>query len=177
MKKCKGTTKSGTPCQANAGPGGLCFFHANPDRAKTLGQIGGRKNAKFTGVELDVPDNMSAADLSNLTGDAIRLVLSGDLQAREAVALSHLISCQHRVIATADIERRISRLEAQTAAQLEQESLDPAPSGTAEMQTAGDVEPGSEKLKTAEIKSYSIERSDPGCESEEAIGWEEDAKP
>jgi hypothetical protein len=40
--RCKGTTKRGEPCRAAATAGGLCFFHANPNRASQLGRIGGR---------------------------------------------------------------------------------------------------------------------------------------
>ena len=31
-----------TPCHAAATEGGLCFFHANPNKASELGRIGGR---------------------------------------------------------------------------------------------------------------------------------------
>ena len=44
MQTCKGKTRTGAACRAPAGSGGLCFFHANPDSARALGQIGGRKN-------------------------------------------------------------------------------------------------------------------------------------
>ena len=40
----------GAACRAPAGSGGLCFFHANPDSARTLGQIGGRENRRSAGV-------------------------------------------------------------------------------------------------------------------------------
>ena len=64
MQTCQGKTRAGAACRAPAGSGGLCFFHANPDSARTLGQIGGRKNRRSVGVDLQVPDNMTAADLS-----------------------------------------------------------------------------------------------------------------
>ena len=40
--RCQGRTKSGKPCRAAATAGGLCFFHANPNKASELGRIGGR---------------------------------------------------------------------------------------------------------------------------------------
>lgn len=43
-KICKGFTKDGKPCRAHPTGGGLCYFHANPDQARLLGQKGGRKN-------------------------------------------------------------------------------------------------------------------------------------
>jgi hypothetical protein len=39
---CKARAKSGKPCRAAATAGGLCFFHANPNKASELGRIGGR---------------------------------------------------------------------------------------------------------------------------------------
>ena len=84
MQTCKGKTRTGAACRAPAGSGGLCFFHANPDSAKTLGQIGGRNNRRLV-VDVEVPDNMTAVDVSKVTAQAIRLLLSGDLRAREAL--------------------------------------------------------------------------------------------
>jgi hypothetical protein len=112
METCKGKTKSGAACRAPAGSGGLCFFHANPDSARALGQIGGRKNRRSV-VDLDVPDNMTATDVRNVTAQAIRLLLSGDMHAREASALAQLCNSLYRVIPAADLEARVAMLEAQ----------------------------------------------------------------
>ena len=42
-KRCKDVTKNGEACTAWATEGGLCYFHANPDKATELGQRGGRR--------------------------------------------------------------------------------------------------------------------------------------
>lgn len=112
MQTYKGKTRTGAACRAPAGSGGLCFFHANPDSAKALGQIGGRKNRRPV-VDLQVPDNMTAADVCNITGQAISLLLSGELRAREASALAQLCNSLYRVIPTADLEARVTLLEEQ----------------------------------------------------------------
>ena len=122
MKTCQGKTRTGAACRAPAGSGGLCFFHANPDSARSLGQIGGRKNRRSVGVDLQVPDNMTAADLRNVTAQAIRLLLSDDLRAREASALAQLCNSLYRVIQTADLDARVAKLEEQVA---EEESAAP----------------------------------------------------
>lgn len=70
--QCKGKTASGAACRAPAGPSGFCFFHANPDRAKTLGQLGGRGNRRSTGLDVQVPDNMNIGDVRDLEVQAIR---------------------------------------------------------------------------------------------------------
>ena len=114
MQICKGKTKTDAACRAPASAGGLCYFHANPNRAKTLGQIGGRKNRR-SAVDLEVPDNMTAADLSKVTGEAIRLLLSGELGAREASAFAQLCNSLYRIIPAADLETRVATLERQIA--------------------------------------------------------------
>jgi hypothetical protein len=111
MKSCGGKTKAGKPCRAAAGPGGLCFFHANPDRAKSLGQIGGLKNKKFTGVNLEVPDSITGGDLCRLEVQVVRGLLSGEIPAREATAVAQMLNLLHRHLPTADLERRIALLE------------------------------------------------------------------
>jgi hypothetical protein len=115
MQICQGKTRTGAACRAPAGSGGLCFFHANPDSARALGQIGWRKNRRSAVVDLQVPDDMTAADLRNVTAQAMRLLLSGDLHAREASALAHLCNSLYRVIPTADLEARVTMLEQQVA--------------------------------------------------------------
>ena len=108
--KCKGRTKSGAPCQAFAGPGGFCYFHANPDSAKKLGRKGGQKNRK-SAVDLDVPDNLTATGLCKMNIEVMRLLLSGDLRAREVCAFVHLSNSLSRILPTADLEARLAVLE------------------------------------------------------------------
>ena len=54
---CKAKTITGKACRAPAGAEGLCFFHADPGRARSLGRIGGRKNRRTSMLDLQVPDN------------------------------------------------------------------------------------------------------------------------
>ena len=129
MKTCKGKTRKGATCRAPAGSGGLCFFHANPDSARALGQIGGRKNRRSV-VDLQVPEIMTAADVCQVTGQAIRLLLSGELHAREASALAQLCNSLYRVIPTADLEARVTTLEEQVAQEGSGNSPDLDPTGS-----------------------------------------------
>ena len=105
MQTCKGKTKAGSACRAPACSGGLCFFHANPDSAKTLGQVGGRKNRRST-VDLQIPENLTATELCKITGNAIRSLLAGELRARDASALAQLCNSLYRIIPGADLEAR-----------------------------------------------------------------------
>jgi len=111
MKTCSGKTKAGKSCRAAAGPGGLCFFHANPDRAKSLGKLGGLKNKKFTGVNLEVPDSLTAADLCRLEVQVVKGLLSGEIPAREATAVGQMFNLLHRHLPTAELEKRVALLE------------------------------------------------------------------
>jgi hypothetical protein len=148
MQRCQGTTRAGASCRAPAGSGGLCFFHANPESARTLGRIGGRKNRRAPVIDLQVPDNMTATDLRNVTARAIRSLLSGELGTREASALAQLCNSFYRVLPTADLEARLVRLERQLAEQTSgmPTEIDSTPSNTNENDRDGEPELGKEKV-------------------------------
>ncbi len=50
---CKGLAKSGNPCHAAATADGLCFFHANPNKASELGRKGGGSENQVVTEGLD----------------------------------------------------------------------------------------------------------------------------
>jgi hypothetical protein len=177
MQMCKGKTKTGSTCRAPAGSGGLCFFHANPDSAKALGQIGGRKNRRSV-IDLQVPDNMSAADVRNVTAQAIRLLMSGDMHAREAGALAQLCNSLYRVIPTADLETRVTMLEEQLAQEEIETSSDQNPTGApADSPEPGQTDAGLVEEEqqhdpasfdaTADTQDEAASRSDGSGEAEE----------
>src|SRR5580704_10939429 len=60
--RCQGQTKTGKPCRAAATAGGLCFFHANPNKASELGRIGGRSKGRAA-AEMVKPLPLSNAHL------------------------------------------------------------------------------------------------------------------
>ena len=132
MQTCRGKTKAGSACRAPAGSGGLCFFHANPDSAKTLGQVGGRKNRRVA-VDLQIPENLTATELCKITGNAICSLLAGELRARDASALAQLCNSLYRIIPGADLEARVATLEQQVA---EKERGLPSDSASTEDDTA-----------------------------------------
>src|SRR5579864_8469179 len=111
MSQCIGKTKAGKRCRAAAGRSELCVLHRNPENPKRLGQIGGLKNRRFTGFDMQVPDNITATDLCKLEVQVVKGVLSGDIPAREATAVAQMFGLLHRHLPTADLERRIALLE------------------------------------------------------------------
>jgi len=129
MNHCGGKTKAGAPCRAPAGPDGFCFFHAHPDLAHALGQIGGRKNRTQI-RKSSVLEPLSGMSLRDILSEAIREVGSRKMTPRNAGALAQLSNSVHRVLPTADLERRLARIEQQLAEQHCQESADGEPSSS-----------------------------------------------
>jgi hypothetical protein len=110
--RCAGTTKAGKPCKAAATEGGLCFFHANPNKASELGRIGGSKNRK-PGVENTeaLAAVETAIDLKNMVARLIADVSTGKLNPRTAAGLVPLLGLQLRTIEIADHDVRLRKLE------------------------------------------------------------------
>ena len=114
--RCKAKTKSGKPCQAAATAGGLCFFHANPDKASELGRIVGRSNRRAAGENADpLPTLDSALAVRETVARLIADVYAGKLNPRVAAGLAPLLNLQLRAIEITEItnkmERRLAALE------------------------------------------------------------------
>jgi len=113
--RCKAWTKAGKPCRAAATAGGLCFFHANPNKASELGRIGGRSKrhaAAESGDPLPPLDTVNAVVEAGarLYADA----RAGKVSYRDAASLVPLLNLQMQAIKTADLEPRLANLEQQS---------------------------------------------------------------
>ena len=109
--RCQAQTKRGRPCLAAATAGGLCFFHANPNKASELGRIGGRSKRLATPEpdELLPPmDNPSA--VRDIVRQLIADVYAGRLHPRIAAGLAPLLNLQLRAIETTNLERMAERI-------------------------------------------------------------------
>lgn len=110
--RCKAKTKSGKACRAFATAGGLCFFHANPDKASELGRIGGRSNRHSVGETADpLPTLDNALAVRDTVARLIADLFAGKIHPRIAAALSPLLNLQLRAIETTDLARRIAEME------------------------------------------------------------------
>ncbi len=110
--RCKATTKSGKPCQAAATAGGLCFFHANPDKASELGRKGGRGNRHVNGETADpLPTLDTALAVRDMVNRLVTDVYAGRTNPRIAAGLAPLLNLQLRAIETTDVQRRLTQLE------------------------------------------------------------------
>jgi hypothetical protein len=93
--RCKGTARTGRPCRAAATEGGLCFFHANPEKAAELGRIGGTKN-RYTFVAEDRPP-LAITSVKEVQTTLTRLideVYSSKLSPKTAAGLAALLNLQ-----------------------------------------------------------------------------------
>ncbi len=110
--RCKAMTKSGKPCRAAATSGGLCFFHANPNKASELGRIGGRTNHHSAGNDMNsLPSLDNAVAVRETVARLIADVYAGRMNPRTAGGLAPLLNLQLRAIEVTEIERRLARLE------------------------------------------------------------------
>jgi hypothetical protein len=109
---CKAQAKSGKRCRAAATEGGLCFFHANPNKASELGRIGGRKNRHVVMTDSDpLPRLDTATAVRTAVARLIEDVYAGELHPRIASGLAPLLNLQLRAIETSDLEQRVAKLE------------------------------------------------------------------
>ena len=119
-RRCKGKNKSGKPCGAAATAGGLCFFHANPDKASELGRKGGRQKrhaAGDGGEPLPTLDNALA--VRDTVARLIADVYAGKINPRIASGLAPLLNLQLRAIEITDMGRRLADLENKLAEEAE----------------------------------------------------------
>jgi hypothetical protein len=114
--RCKARTKSGKPCRAAATAGGLCFFHANPNKASELGRIGGRSKRRASGENPDpLPTLDTALAVRDTVARLIADIYAGRVHPRIAAGLAPLMNLQLRAIETADFEQRVAKLEKRLA--------------------------------------------------------------
>ena len=90
-KRCKGVTRSGTPCTAWAMEGGLCYFHANPDKAAELGRKGGlRDRHTYEQSNEPVAPPESAADVKRMLAETMAEVKAGKTDPKVANTVAYL---------------------------------------------------------------------------------------
>jgi len=116
--RCKGRTKDGRRCRAAAMDGGLCFLHANPDKAVELGRIGGRKShyvpTESAGSLLPLDSVMAVRARLERVADDLHL---GTLSPKIAAVMVPVLTLQIRVIEMTDkvddTKRKVEQLWAE----------------------------------------------------------------
>jgi hypothetical protein len=115
--RCKGVTKRGEPCRAAATAGGLCFFHANPNKASELGRIGGRRNRH---IVVEIVDPLPVLNNVLVVRDTVARLISDvyarKLQPKIAAGLAPLLNLQLRTIETVtELEKQAAEVKAKQA--------------------------------------------------------------
>ncbi len=117
-RRCKASAKNGNPCRAAATEGGLCFFHANPDKASELGRKGGIKShSRVPENAYPLPKLETATAVREVLAQLIPDVLGGKIHPSIATSSATLLNLQLRAIETSNLEARIAKLEKLTAAE------------------------------------------------------------
>jgi hypothetical protein len=149
--RCKGTTRAGKPCGAPPTQGGLCFFHANPNKARELGRAGGRNN-RYLPLTREMPNVLNTAAAKDLILHAIGELLSNKMDPRQASALVQLVNCSQRINQLAELEARLEKLEQAsngTAASPSEKDLESADASANELPGAGKSGTPSHPMKYA----------------------------
>jgi hypothetical protein len=90
-KRCKGVTKRGTPCTAWAMQGGLCYFHANPDKPAELGRNGGQRNKhSYEQSTEHIAPPESAADVKRMLAETMAEVKAGKMDPKVANTVAYV---------------------------------------------------------------------------------------
>ena len=105
-KHCKSRTKTGKPCKAAPMEGGLCFFHANPDKASELGRLGGRHNRGAIGPSTDSVLKLDGPlAVRDAVAELIEEVRRGDLPPHRVSALTSLLSLYLRACEATKVQQ------------------------------------------------------------------------
>ena len=124
MAKCKGKTKTGQPCGAEAQAGAaFCFFH-DPAQAQARheSKVKGGQTGKLAtlatvkpwrGVEgeVEVMKNPSTADLVNLLADSIDDVRTGAIDPKVANAVGYLAGVMVKILQYEALDERLAAIE------------------------------------------------------------------
>ena len=113
--RCKGKTKLGKPCRAAATEGGLCYFHANPDKASELGRIGGRSKGPAAASDLDIAALKTADAVLDATARLISDLRAERVRPSIAGAIAPLLNLQLRAIQATNHEARLATIEQKLA--------------------------------------------------------------
>ena len=110
--RCKAQTKQGKPCKAAAMEGGLCFFHANPEKAAELGRLGGRRNRRALPEDfVACPPLTNNASVVRLLKQTMVDLCEGKITPRQATAIAQLGRAILYARDEVDFEKQIAELE------------------------------------------------------------------
>jgi len=110
--RCRALNSEGKSCGAAATPGGLCFFHANPQKAAQLGRIGGKSHGRAASALADpLPKLDTLIAVQETISQVIGEVRAGKLDPKVAASITPLLHLQWQVLEVTTAIRRVAELE------------------------------------------------------------------
>ena len=94
--------------------GGLCAFHADPQRAAQLGRMGGSKNRRHDPLRSETEPlrpPQTAKEVKDLLAEAMAGIHAGRLEPRMGSVIAYLGTALLKAIETTDHQERIEALE------------------------------------------------------------------
>ena len=92
--------------------GGLCYFHANPDKAAESGRTGGRRRLHtFEQTTEQIAPPESAADVRRMLAEVMADIRAGEMDPKLGTTLGYVGTALLRALEIADFEQRLERLE------------------------------------------------------------------
>jgi len=124
-QKCSARTKLGKECRASVVIGTqFCALHGDPERAAELGRMGGLKNRHYIETEpVNITLPSTAEDVKNVMAQAMVDVRAKKLDPRIAMALTSMSRVLLEAFQTADLQKRVERIEQARAAERSHEPL------------------------------------------------------
>jgi hypothetical protein len=97
--------------------GGLCHFHANPDKAVELGRIGGRSHRRApAGAEVALASAPTRRELLETGTQVLADVLADKRDPRVASGVASLLNCLLKATDMTDLEKDLAEMKQQVAA-------------------------------------------------------------
>ena len=94
--------------------GGLCAFHADPQRAAQLGRMGGSKNRRHDALGSETEPlrpPQTAKEVKDLLAEAMAGIHAGRLEPRMGSVIAYLGTALLKAMETTDYQERIEALE------------------------------------------------------------------
>ncbi len=108
---CRALTNKGKPCRAAATGGGLCFFHANPNKAVELRPDWREEEWPYSGRLGSAAQPGQRNGYPRLRRPTDLRVYAGRLHPRITAGLAPLMRLQLRVHEKTELEKRLARVE------------------------------------------------------------------
>jgi len=111
VQGCQFIKKDGSPCKAHAKKDSdFCFFHTNPENAKTAGEKGGRQGRHKVLFESNL-SLKSTNDVISLLEETINQIRTGSFDRAIGNTVGYLAGILLKCLEQSELEQRINKIE------------------------------------------------------------------